>query len=105
MRTIDDDLNGAAMNGSIELVRLLLDHGADGGVNSSQSIRWAAENGHIEIVKLLIDNGVDFTVWDNYPIRWASRYGHTEVVQLLKEATSNKDLYDEIVKIIKHENL
>ena len=49
------------------------------------SIIFASRNGHIEVVKLLIDNGADVTADDNEAIRYASRYGHIEVVKLLKK--------------------
>jgi len=39
----------------------------------------ASENGHVEVVKLLLEHGADPTVEDNKAIRKASSYGHLEV--------------------------
>ncbi|PMD61428.1 ankyrin, partial [Hyaloscypha bicolor E] len=46
----------------------------------------ASWNGHIEIVRLLLDRGADITAADSdreTPLYCASRNGHIEVVRLL----------------------
>ena len=73
----------ASENGHLEVVKLLIGAGADVTANDNEAIRWVSYNGHIEIVKLLIDAGADVTANDNEAIRWASRYGHIEIVKLL----------------------
>jgi len=44
----------------------------------------ASFNGHLEVVQLLLDHGADCTANDNYAIREASYNGYIEVVKLLK---------------------
>jgi ankyrin repeat protein len=75
----------ACEDGDLEIVKLLIDNGADVTSKDNMSIRWASREGHLEVVKYLIDNGADVTAQDNYAIRWASFNGHLEVVELLKK--------------------
>jgi ankyrin repeat protein len=46
----------------------------------NEAIRSASLFGHLEIVKYLIEKGADFRADDNYSIRWASLCGRLEVV-------------------------
>ena len=56
----------------------------------NEELLWASENGYLEVVKLLIENGADVSAKDNYALRWASRYGHLEVAKLLIENGAKK---------------
>ena len=40
----------------------------------------ASEEGHTDVVKLLIEAGADVCTLDNYAIIWTSGKGHTDVV-------------------------
>ena len=55
----------AAKNGHIEVVRLLLDNGADINANffGSTALKYSAMNGHVEVVKFLLDKGADVGGW------------------------------------------
>ena len=75
----------ASANGNTEIVKLLIEAGADVTADGNYAIRWASRNGHEEIVKLLIEAGADVTAENNYAIAWASRNGHKEIVKLLIE--------------------
>ena len=66
MNFIDNDgwaaLNGAATEGHQEIVRLLIDKGADLNIaimNGSTALHMAPREGHQEIVRLLLDKGAD----------------------------------------------
>jgi len=48
-------------------------------------LRWASDNGHLEVVKFLIEQGADIHADDDASLRWASYYGHLPVVQYLVE--------------------
>ena len=76
-------LRWASRNGHTEIVKLLLEAGADVHAKNDGPLRLASENGHTEVVKLLLDAGTNFHA-DNKALRWARRKGHTEVVKLLK---------------------
>jgi ankyrin repeat protein len=83
----------AARRGEVELVRSMLDDGAD--VNAAQgdgmtALHASAEGGHVEIARLLIAAGADLdaeTRIGHYtPLHLAGRGGHGHVVLALAEA-------------------
>jgi len=45
---------------------------------------WAAERGHLEVVKYLIENGANIHAADDYALRWAAYNGHLEIVKYLQ---------------------
>ena len=79
----------AAWNGSTEVVKLLIDNGADLNHKSNHgdtALMYAARDGHTDVVKFLIDNGVDLNHKNNGGVTaliYAARKEHTEVVKLL----------------------
>ena len=87
------DLIKASSDGNLDLVKLLLERGAN--VNSQNNIFYgqtalirASENGHTEIVKLLSTNGADVNIQDIYgqtALILSSLRGHLEVIKLLLE--------------------
>lgn len=53
------------------------------------ALMGAAMNGHAEIVRILLDTGAEVNIKDKYgstALMAAARYGHNEVVNLLKQA-------------------
>jgi ankyrin repeat protein len=54
-------------------------------VLDDNALREASRNGHEEVVKILIEAGANVHAWDDNALREASRNGHLEVVKLLKE--------------------
>ncbi len=83
-------LHFAARDGELDLVRSLLDSGAD--VNQRAENRWtplhfAAERGHVFVVELLLDRGADVgaTTDEGYmPVDLAAVYDRGSVVELLQ---------------------
>ena len=73
----------ASRDGYLDIVRLLLQYGADVAVDDNYAIGMASQNGHLEVVRLLLENGADPTVRDNYALIWASYYNYVDVVRLL----------------------
>jgi ankyrin repeat protein len=51
----------AAGEGHLEIVKLLLEHGADVNAKTAYetALHLAAEKGHLEIVKFLLEHGAD----------------------------------------------
>ena len=47
-----------------------------------EALRCAAENGHFEVVKLLVEKGADIHALNDYALRYAAENGHLEVVKL-----------------------
>jgi ankyrin repeat protein len=63
-------LDYAAINGHLELCRLLLDRGAKvntvGGFLKTSPLHGAAWNGHLPVIKLLVERGANIGLKDSY---------------------------------------
>ncbi len=68
-----------------EVVKLLLDAGANIHAWGDAALLWAVENGHAEVVKLLLKSGADVHAWDDYAIPSAVENGHDEVAKILTD--------------------
>ncbi len=93
---IIDQLFDAVKNNQIEIVKELLDRGANVNAtdeNGNTPLHWAAKNVHTDIVELLIDTyHVDVNIqneWGNTPLHTAAFYGHPNVVSLLIKKGAN----------------
>ena len=53
------------------------------GLDGSMPLHWASKTGHIEVVRLLLEKGADVNDILTTPLYWASTNGHVEVVRLL----------------------
>ena len=106
----------ACREGNIEVVRILLNRGADPNstamannththtmslsllLNETTPLIEACKNGHIEIVSLLLEKGADpqkiTHVTDNPPIIVACKNGYQDIVLLLLERGANPESYD-----------
>ena len=73
----------ASSFGYTEIVRLLLEKGANPRVKNDYPLVRAARGGYTEIVKLLIDAGCDPSSRDNEALVKSAKKGHTKVVRLL----------------------
>lgn len=84
-------LHAASQQGSVEVVRLLLQKGADLRTTVEtgwQPLHFASAQGHHDVVELLVDEGADLdAVTDSglTPLHLASSRGHLAVVQILLE--------------------
>ena len=93
-------LHEAVEDGELELVRFLIDAGAD--VNALD--KWldtpliiAAEEGDLEIVQILVDAGADVNVQDRWldtPLHIATEEGDLEIVQILVDAGADVNVQD-----------
>ena len=87
-------LHFASKKGHIEMVRLLIDKGADTNTRDKYGLtplHLASMEGHTEIVRLLIENKANVHAWASSgetALHLASRNGHIEIVQLLLEGGS-----------------
>ena len=91
--TLATPLHMAALRGRVDLVPLLLDHGAKLDPRAGDSLYGAtplylaAQNGHIKVVKGLVDAGADVNSrlrkMDVTPLFISSERGHGRVVRLL----------------------
>ena len=83
-------LHYAAARGDTDVVRFLVEHGADikaqDLVLSRSAIHFAAENGNIDCIKYLAENGVDLQDRDNYgatALHYAARNNNIEAIKFL----------------------
>lgn len=87
----------AAVQGETEIVRMLLEAGADpnresSGEDEGTPLCAAASWGHTEIVRLLLQHGADPNAIETpnkgpmTALKWAMRNGHHDVVAILVEA-------------------
>jgi ankyrin repeat protein len=85
----------AADFGHVEIVRLLLDAGADpnrynpvGGHSHTTPLHQAAGRGHDEVVRLLVERGASLDLkdilWRATPADWARHAGRTEIEAYLR---------------------
>ena len=100
----DTALMKAAGQGHIEIVRFLVEQGADLDIRNRQeqnALMFAAAGGHLAVVVFLIDSGADvspvgFLYSYEYgpftPLMWAAYNGHLDVVNLLLD-------YGEIIDV------
>ena len=42
-------------------------------MNKEDALRWASRYGHAEIVRVLLEHGANVHADDDYALRWASR--------------------------------
>ncbi|KAF4916527.1 Ankyrin repeat and KH domain-containing protein mask [Colletotrichum fructicola] len=110
----------ASQEGHVEVVKLLLSHGADTHSRKNEfchhpALVGAAERGHREVVELLLDNGADINICDEYDdaLSAASMNGFLETVEVLLKRGADVNIhsgeaiprasrkgYDGIVKLL-----
>jgi ankyrin repeat protein len=81
---LNTDFIDAVTSGDLDLVKYLIDKGADINTNDNQALRWTSRCGHLELVKYLVSKGANIHAIDNLDIKWASQEGHLDVVRYLK---------------------
>jgi ankyrin repeat protein len=85
--TRDTPLIEAAANGHLDVVKLLIENGADVNLKGEAwygPLHAAAAKGHIEVVKILLENGADVNIFhQNKPLHNAAMNGHIEVAEIL----------------------
>jgi len=87
----------AAQNGHADIVRMLLDAGADVKKRfPAAALMEAVRNGHADIVRILIDAGafVDEPGSPGYPIHEAVNRGYTDIVRMLLDAGAYASMMD-----------
>ena len=86
-------LHLAAQKGHIEIVRVLLDAGAD--VNPTEdmvgttALMFASQNGHIEVVELLLQAGADVHAAQDRALFQAASINDTKIMKLLLDEGAN----------------
>ena len=79
-------------SGYLEVVKYLLEQGADLHAQNDWAFQWAARNGRLEVVEYLVKHGANLHVDDDYALRWAAENGHLEMVKYLLEQGADSNL-------------
>ena len=101
----DIALRTATRRNHIDIVRLLLDHGADLHVLNDNPLRVAAANNHIEIATLLLNRGAYVNAVDDYrdsALTLAAASGHADMVTMLMDrgATVTTERYNSLLDAV-----
>ena len=96
---LSDALYAAARNGHDEVVKVLLDRGAEvdaKGFFGATGLMWAAVNGHASTVRLLLARGADTELrdahFDGDALGWAREGGSQEIELLIQEARGQRGM-------------
>ena len=110
-------LHAASYFGSIEIVRLLLDHGADPEANAEGDIgekplhkmsygQYRSPEDGVRVAQLLLEHGVDVNTRRQdrrTPLHIASHFGEFEIVQVLIDHSADVDAVDDSDKTPLHD--
>ena len=79
----EEAVRRASENGHLEVVKFLLEQGADIHSSGNYPLRIACKNGHFDLVKFLIEHKADIHAYDGQALRWAKESGHLQIVSYL----------------------
>jgi len=85
----DQPLVWAAENGYLDIVKFLADKSTGIHTYNNQALVAAAKSGHLHIIKYLVEEGVDIRRNQNEALIYAALYGHLEVVKFLVTKGAN----------------
>jgi len=80
-----EPIKDAIKQGNLDIIKLLLENGANIKCGNYYDLRWAVWKNHKEIVELLVANGADVNANDGEPIKDAIKQGNLDVIKLLLE--------------------
>ena len=82
-----EDINGAlkiaANGGHLDVVKYLVERGANIHLQSEFPLTLALINGHAEVVKYLVSKGADVHIHDNYLLKLARERGQKDIMNYL----------------------
>jgi len=93
-------LHSAAFGGHVEIVKLLLERGADPNAKTDDGLtplHIAAFKGHVDVVRVLLEHGANPNAKDNNgqtPLHYAVQEGHVEIVKSLLERGADPRIAD-----------
>ncbi len=84
--TLYDPKEHTESHPSVEVIRYLHKIGT---LDLLVALGCASENGHLEVVKYLVEQGANIHAYAAFALRWAFRNGHIEIVKYLEEQGAN----------------
>ncbi|KAF7546869.1 hypothetical protein G7Z17_g8120 [Cylindrodendrum hubeiense] len=90
-------LTAAASDGSMEIMKTLIKHGADIDTPEGYPLQAAAQNGHADIVELLLNHGAKVNAFSSHinsgtALQEACVVGDVDVARILLKRDANPDL-------------
>jgi len=70
----------------LQVIKDLVEEGADIHVDSDYALRWAGYKGNLDIVKFLVESGADVHARLDEALILASKYGRLDIVKFLVES-------------------
>jgi ankyrin repeat protein len=90
----------SSYSGKIEVVKILVEYGANIHAHDDLAFRYSSRNGNIETVEYLIEKGSNIHADGDYAVKKSSKYGHIEVVKFLINSDLDYFVNNKIAKFI-----
>ena len=84
----------AAESGNLELVKKMIEQGADIHTRDEYALRWASNYGHLPVVKFLVENSSYIHIDDSTNAMWKMASKHPNIVNYFKRQLLKKKLLD-----------
>jgi ankyrin repeat protein/superfamily II DNA or RNA helicase len=94
----------ASKNGHLDIVKYLVFLGADIHARKDDAVIWACGGGYLNVVKYLVSEGADFTAQENDCLILACENGHIPVIEYLMLMGVNITAYDNNAVIMSANN-
>jgi ankyrin repeat protein len=62
----------------LEVVRYLVEKGANVHADNDYALRWSAQNGHLDVVRCLVEKGANVRADNDYALRLSAQNGYTK---------------------------
>lgn len=96
----DDIFIDEVRNGSVEIVKYLVDNGIHIDVYNNQALKISSQNGYLELVEYLIENGAN----RNDALRYSSEKGHLNIVRYAITHGANIHVYGDLPLLLASKN-
>jgi ankyrin repeat protein len=87
-------LRVASFHGNSNIVKYLIEEGADVNSDDSRALQNAAGNDHVEVIRVLISSGADIHAGDDKALRMAANLRQYNAVRILLEHGANVHAYN-----------
>jgi ankyrin repeat protein len=84
VENLEEQLYYACKNGNLDLVKDLVNQGANNRTWNDRALHWAASAGYLSIVKFLVSRGADIHAYNARGLRLATLNGYTDIVNFLE---------------------
>jgi hypothetical protein len=81
----------AAERGNVDMVKLLLQNGADVGMHGNAALLVACQGGHRDVAQALVERGADVHVDYDSPLMWAAQRGDAKMAAMLLDHGADPD--------------